>query len=88
MKETEVRKVDQMIYFVRGKRVMVDTDLAHLYGVETFNLNKSVKRNIERFPEDFMFQLTEQEHDSLRIQIGILKSEHGQHRKYLPFVFT
>ena len=88
MNKMEVRKVEQLIYFVRGKRVMLDADLAQLYEVDVKSLNKAVKRNVERFPEDFMFQLTEKEHESLRFQIGTLKSEHGQHRKYLPFVFT
>jgi len=67
---------------------MIDNDLARLYGVTTFNLNKAVKRNTERFPKDFMFQLTKEEALSLRFQIGILKTGRGQHRKYLPYVFT
>ncbi len=65
---------------------MLDKDLAGLYGVSTSNLNKAVKRNIERFPDDFMFQLTKNEADSLRFQFRILKR--GQHAKYLPYVFT
>jgi hypothetical protein len=65
---------------------MLDADLARLYGVETFNLNKAVRRNRERFPDDFMFQLTPEEYLSLRFQIGMLKR--GQHKKYLPYVFT
>ena len=65
---------------------MLDRDLAKLYGVTTGNLNKAVKRNIARFPEDFMFQLTNQEAEALRFQFGSLKR--GQHFKYLPYAFT
>ena len=73
------------IMLIRGKKVMVDKDLAQLYGVTTFNLNKAVKRNIERFPEDFMFRLTQEEFKSLIFQNGI--SNRGG-RRYLPYVFT
>ncbi len=85
------------VELIREQKVMLDSDLAQLYNVETFNLNKAVKRNIKRFPEDFMFQLTKEEADSLSFQIGILKTGErstgitqgrGQHRKYLPYVFT
>jgi len=65
---------------------MIDHDLAELYAVLTKNLNKAVSRNIDRFPDDFMFQLTREEYEHLRFQIGTLKQ--GQHSKYLPFVFT
>ena len=58
------------IYLIRGQKVMLDSDLAKLYGIETFNLNKAVKRNISRFPEDFMFQLTKEEFQNLIFQIG------------------
>lgn len=78
-----------LVTFVRGEKVLLDRDLAELYGVETRTLNQAVKRNIGRFPKDFMFQLTAEEADaaeSLRSQIVILKR--GQHRKYLPFAFT
>lgn len=74
------------IYNIRGKKIMLDRDLSVLYGVTTGNLNKAVKRNIKRFPIDFMFQLTMEEYDFLRFQIGILKR--GQHAKYLPYAFT
>lgn len=74
------------IYFIRGQKVMIDRDLAELYGVDTKNLNKAVKRNAERFPEDFMFQLTEEESNSSRFQFGTLKR--GQNIKYLPYAFT
>jgi hypothetical protein len=65
---------------------MLDADLAALYGVKTKNLNKAVSRNIERFPVDFMFRLSQPEHDALRFQFGTLKR--GQHTKYLPYAFT
>jgi len=65
---------------------MFDQDLAQMYGVLTKNLNKAVNRNMDRFPEDFMFRLSKEEYDSLRFQFGTLKR--GQHVKYLPFVFT
>ena len=79
--------IENRIYSLRGKKVMLDRDLATLYGVTTSNLNKAVKRNLRRFPEDFMFQVTNEEALSLsRFQIGILKR--GQNIKYLPYVFT
>ncbi len=74
------------IYFVRGMKVMLDRDLAELYQVETKQLKRQVKRNLDRFPEDFMFELTKKEYDFLRSQIGTLKR--GAHPKYLPIVFT
>jgi hypothetical protein len=67
---------------------MLDRDLAELYQVTTGNLNKAVKRNIKRFPSDFMFQLTTEEWELLKFQIGILKNGRGQHTKYLPYAFT
>lgn len=81
----KVPGIETSIISIRGLNVMLDSDLAALYGVETFNLNKAVKRNIERFPADFMFQLTESEFANLRFQNGI--SSHGG-RRHLPFVFT
>jgi len=78
--------IEGKILFIRGKKVMLDRDLASLYGITTGNLNKAVRRNIDRFPEDFMFQLSKNEYDSLRFQFGILKK--GQHSKYLPQEFT
>lgn len=77
--------IENKIYEIRGKKVMLDFDLAEMYQVETKNLNKAVKRNIERFPEDFMFQLTSEEMANLRFQIGT--SSWGGTR-YLPFAFT
>ena len=79
-------RIDEQIYSVRGMQVMIDKDLAVLYGVETKQLNRAVKRNIERFPKDFMFQLTKEE--CLRCQIGTLNTKQGQHLKYLPYAFT
>lgn len=84
-KDISVEVVATKILFIRGKKVMLDRDLARLYGVETFNLNKAVKRNLERFPEDFMFQLTQKEHKNLIFQSGI--SSWGGTRKS-PYVFT
>ena len=80
-------EIQNLIYEIRGLKVMLDSDLAKLYGVETFNLNKAVKRNINRFPRDFMFQLTKEEYDSLIFQIGISKPKRGG-RRFLPYVFT
>ena len=78
--------IESKILLIRGKKVMIDKDLATLYDVEIKALNQAVKRNIERFPDDFMFQLTKEEYDSLRSQFVTLKR--GQHRKYLPYVFS
>jgi len=79
-------RIQDRIYLIRGQKVMVDSDLAGLYGVETKVLNQAVRRNIKRFPEDFMFQLTKEESNSLRSQFVTLKR--GQHSKYLPYAFT
>ena len=79
-------KIEERIFTIRGKQVMIDKDLALLYGVETKRLNEQVKRNLERFPEDFMFQLTMEE--CLRSQIATLNTAKGQHLKYLPYAFT
>ncbi len=81
-------EIKNLIYHIRGKAVMLDSDLARLYKVETRTLNQAVSRNIERFPEDFMFKLTKEEDDSLRSQFVILKPGRGQHRKFQPRVFT
>jgi len=74
------------IYLIRGQKVMIDRDLAELYGVETKRLKEQVKRNLERFPDHFMFELTIEENESLRSQIATLR--HGAHSKYLPYAFT
>lgn len=79
-------KIVNKIYFIRKQKVMLDTDLAELYGVETRVLKQAVKRNIERFPIDFMFELTALENEILKTQLGTLKR--GQHSKYLPYAFT
>ena len=81
-------QLGRLIYEIRGERVMLDSDLASIYGVETKALNRAVKRNRDRFPKDFVFQLTQDESELLRYQIGTLKTGRGQHRKYLPYVFT
>jgi len=92
--------IQNRIFTIRGFQVMVDRDLADLYGVETKRLNEQVRRNIERFPEKFRFQLTSEELENLksqtatsdnnylRSQIATLESGRGKHRKYLPYVFT
>jgi len=96
-----LEEIRSRIYTIRGVQVMLDEDLALLYGVETKVLNQSVKRNSERFPEDFMFQLFEEEYkllrsqnvtlekwDSLRSQNATIEDRRGQHRKYSPYAFT
>jgi prefoldin subunit 5 len=97
-----IQSLQNRIYEIRGQRVILDKDIAQLYEIETKVLNQSVKRHIERFPEDFMFQLTNEEIDKIRVQIndlnpGILslrsqivtlKGGRGEHAKYLPLAFT
>ncbi|HMS34396.1 MAG TPA: ORF6N domain-containing protein [Ignavibacteria bacterium] len=82
--ETVVSK----IYITRGMKVIFDSDLALLYGIETKALKRAVRRNPERFPEDFMFQLSREEYNFLRSQFGTLEKGRGGYSKYLPFVFT
>ena len=84
---SDLIQIQNLIYEIRGCKVMLDSDLAKLYGVETFNLNKAVKRNLSRFPKDFMFQLTKDEYDSLIFQSGISNSKRGG-RRFMPYVFT
>jgi hypothetical protein len=79
--------VARKIYFIRGQKVMLDSDLAEMYEVPTFRLNEAVKRNRDRFPEDFMFQIAEEEAESLTSQIAISKPGRGG-RRYLPYAFT
>ncbi len=93
-------KLATLVHYLRHEKVILDSDLAELYGVKTGALNRAVQRNIERFPIDFMFHLTEAEADALRCQTGILNADagslrsqivtlkRGQHRKYLPYAFT
>ncbi|OKZ98401.1 MAG: DNA-binding protein [Clostridiales bacterium Nov_37_41] len=83
----EVSHIQSLIYVIRGKQVMLDSDLAILYQVETKTFNQAVKRNIERFPENFRFQLKKEEYDSLRSQFVTSKEGRGG-RRYLPYVFT
>jgi len=80
--------IGHRIFLIRGQRVMLDEDLAALYGVETKALNQAVRRNIDRFPPDFMFQLETDESTALRSQIVTLKTGRGEHRKYPPHAFT
>ena len=89
-KEISGNEIKKFIYTVRGKQVMLDSDVAMLYQYETKNVNKAVKRNIDRFPEEFCFQLTGNEFQSLRFQIGTSKQseEFRGGRRYLPYVFT
>lgn len=82
-----VEVIERRIYLIRGKKVMIDSDLAELYGVPTFRLNEAVKRNRRRFPEDFMFQLTKEETESLTSQIAMSKAGRGG-RRTRPYVFT
>lgn len=81
------KEIEKLIFTIRDKHVMLDSDLASLYQVETKNLNKAVKRNIERFPQSFCFQLTEEEAENLRFQIGTSSLNYGG-RRYLPYAFT
>lgn len=90
--------IESLIHTIRGQKVMLDSDLAMLYGVETRALNQAVKRNLRRFPDDFMFHVTKEEWNALRSQIVtledltsqnvILKNGRGQHRKFMPYAFT
>ena len=81
-------RIAQSILILRGHRVILDSELAALYGVSTKRFNEQVRRNRGRFPADFMFQLTLEELAVLRSQIATLKGGRGQHRKYLPYAFT
>jgi hypothetical protein len=81
-----VEVIEGKILIIRGRKVMLDRDLAELYGVEVGQLKRQVRRNMERFPGDFMFRLSEEENNSLRSHFGTLKR--GKHSKYRPYVFT
>lgn len=87
MENLPIEDITSKIYEIRGQKVMLDSDLANLYQVESKRLNEQVRRNIERFPSDFMFQISEIEHENLRSQIATSSFEHGG-RRYLPYVFT
>ena len=82
----QIQRIQKKIHEVRDQKVMLDYDLAELYDVETKNLNKAVKRNVGRFPKDFMFRLTKKEWESLRFQFGTSKERGGT--RYIPYVFT
>jgi hypothetical protein len=85
----DLQLIQEKIYTIRERRVMLDHDLAVLYGVDTKRLKEAVRRNIERFPDDFMYALTKTEYDSLRSQFATLnKMRRGEHIKYYPFAFT
>lgn len=86
--EFSMKEIGQRIYFIRGHRVMVDSDLAHLYEVETRALNQAVRRNLARFPDDFMFQITPHEFEFLMSQIVTSKTDPRGGRQKLPLVFT
>ena len=89
--EISDEEIKSLIYTIRGKQGMIDSDVAMLYHYTTKNINKAVKRNIERFPEEFCFQLTEDELQFLRFQIGTSKTKENitrDGRRYLPYVFT
>ncbi len=83
-----IEKVERRILLVRGHKVLLDGDLADLYGVPAKVLNQAVKRNVERFPEDFMFQLTSEEFKALRSQFVTLETGRGKYPKYPPYAFT
>jgi hypothetical protein len=85
--EVNLEHINNMIYIIRGQNVMLDSDLASLYDVDTKTLNRQVRRNINRFPEDFMFQLSSSEYESLKSQIGTSKTGRGGKQKQ-PLVFT
>lgn len=87
MSDVDLSRIENMIYLIRGQRVMLDADLAGLYEVKTKRLNEQVKRNLERFPEDFMFQLTEEEQISFLNGIDVEADKWGG-RRHLPFAFT
>ena len=87
--EFAIEDIKNLIYTVRGKQVMMDSDVANIYHCETKYVNRVVKRNTERFPEEFCFQLNENEFEVLRWQFVTLNENgRGQHREYLPYVFT
>ena len=85
---TGAASASNRIFTVRGRRVLLDSDLAELYGVPTKRLNEAVRRNPARFPPDFVFLLSQEDWEALRSQIATLKNGRGRHRKFLPYVFT
>jgi hypothetical protein len=87
MPETDLKPIEPLIYSIRDRRVMLDSDLAKIYGVTTARLNQQVRRNLKKFPDDFMFQLNANEFEHLMLQFATSKKGRGGRRK-LPFVFT
>jgi ORF6N domain len=87
-REVSPDRIEKSILLIRGQKVMLDSDLAELYGVPIKRLNEQVRRNRRRFPADFMFQLTQDEYSALRSQNVTLKQGRGKHRKYLPYAFS
>jgi hypothetical protein len=85
---SKLEEISSLIRTIRGQKVILDSDLARIFGVPTFRFNQAVRRNRERFPVDFLFQLTAEEFKALRSQIVILKKGRGQHRKFPPYAFT
>ena len=81
-------QIENLILLIRGLKVMLDTDLAGLYGVSVKRLNEQVRRNLKRFPSDFMIRLNREEFEALRSQFATLKPGRGEHRKYFPYAFT
>jgi len=92
MENLVIENINSRIFTIRGEKVMIDNDLAEIYQVEVKRINEQVRRNMERFPSDFMFQLTDEEEKSLRSQNATLKNSkeslRGKHRKYNSFAFT
>ena len=86
MEKINIAKIEKMIYVIRGQKVMLDSDLAELYDIETRVFNQAVRRNLERFPADFMFELSDQEHEALNTHFGNLETHGGRRKK--PLVFT
>jgi hypothetical protein len=85
---TVVADISSLIQTIRGQKVILDSDLARVFNVPTFRFNEAVKRNRQRFPDDFLFRLTAEEFQSLTSHIAMLKKGRGQHRKFLPYAFT
>jgi hypothetical protein len=88
MPKTSDPNIEALIYLIRGQKVMMDYDLAALYGIETKTLNQAVKRNVERFPSDFMFQLNEIERENLMRSQSVTASRHKVNLRYFPYAFT
>lgn len=84
----ELTSIQSKVFALRGQKIMLDFDLAEMYEIETRSLKQAVRRNIDRFPADFMFEINREEYHSLRSQIVTLENGRGEHSKYLPFAFT